>query len=266
MDFRFYQISFSQIVIVSLFFIFSLSSAEGLRFSNSSTENIDDDGNNNSQAVLEAVVKQLEKDRGEGNAMTVKSVQNKINKGLLASDIADLIKEATDSVKSMASLTNDHSEKLPIDSFSSQLAIIVDDAVAENKAERLARRQKSQQGTQSKQPIDVSFTDSEVRTAKLIMEEKSVTERGSDHSKSGWVYLGRFVKNDWLNKTLNLKKALPSVGRRYMVMQSLNIRSEPPTRSGASKLIKNLKKDDSLRILQVQQSGGNGHYWAEVEY
>ncbi len=111
------------------------------------------------------------------------------------------------------------------------------------------------------------MTEGEILTADFILNTSLNNEKPNSNlnTQSGWVYLGRFASKGWFNKTLDIKKSLPRVGTSYTVMQSLNMRSEPPAKQGTAQLIKNLKVDDSVKVLEVRRSGRNGHYWAQVE-
>lgn len=222
------------------------------------------------KTVFDAVVRQLEQNEKATVSNAVVSEGNKEREIATTISLA-LSKTVSEAVveDTAERLAREIAELVSTGLESSVDEIAVDQVAKNSVSEKIASRQL--EGEKSKRQTNVvqkvtkeksKLTQGERLTANFIMR----TQQGKANKGSGWVYLGHFVRNDWLSKTLDIKKTLPKIGRNYTVMHSLNMRVEAPTNSGTAQLIKKLEKDDSVKILKVRPSGRNGHYWAQVEY
>jgi len=192
------------------------------------------DETNLQQEVLKAVVAQLEKNEQSEYAETE----------------VDDIETSDDVAESTAGETKENT--------------VAETKESTNNQQTTSRNKKT--AKRSKKRRRKKFTENELLTVDFIIntqrENGSIQQR--EKGSSGWIYLGRFVSNNWLNTTLDIKKSLPKVGRNYTVMQSLNMRAEPPIGKSTAQLVKALKVDDRVTILKVRRSGTKGHYWARV--
>ena len=213
------------------------------------------------KAILKAVVDQLAKNEDEANALA-ESVD-----GVGGVDKAESVEASTDSTEINTDIVE---AKADTDN-------IVNDA-QQNKTDSRSVAQKDIKVAKSRTAKKKSrakhkLSEGELLTANYILDSQALAstpqrtqQTGRNTSaNSGWVYLGRFYNNAWFTKTLDVNKVLPRVGRNYTVIQALNMRAEPPVRKGTARLVKNLKTDDSVKILKIRRSGTKGHYWAEVE-
>ncbi len=232
------------------------------------------------KTVFEAVVRQLEqnekvavskKNKGGEIATTINLALSKTVSEAVVEDTAERLAREVAEIAEVAEVG------AGLESAVGESAVdesAVDEAVKDSVSKKMANRQLEDE--KPKQLRDVKqkttkeqskLTQGEMLTANFIMRtQQGKSNKGKTNKRSGWVYLGHFVQNDWLSKTLDIKKSLPTIGRNYTVMHSLNMRVDAPTNSGAAQLIKKLEKDDSVKILKVRPSGRNGHYWAQVEY
>ena len=139
-----------------------------------------------------------------------------------------------------------------------------DDATELTVAKQQEEKPARPQPTRRKSPD--RLTEEEQLTINFVLNQSPASTRQKGRNQySGWIYLGRFYNNKWLANTLEVTKTLPGVGRNYQVIQTLNMRLQPPARGVQPQLVKNLKAGDRVRILKIRRSGSKGHYWAEVE-
>lgn len=82
----------------------------------------------------------------------------------------------------------------------------------------------------------------------------------------GWIYLGRFDSGEWENKTLNVEKQLPQVGKQYVIKAtSLYVRDATPKKGKMGKIIHAFRMDDKVKVLKLKGLGRNrDFYWAEI--
>jgi len=82
----------------------------------------------------------------------------------------------------------------------------------------------------------------------------------------GWIYLGRFAAGSWENKTLDIEKQLPQVGKQYMVKAtSLYVRNALPKKGKMGKVIHAFRANDKIKVLNLKGLGRNHNfYWAEI--
>ncbi len=203
------------------------------------------------KAILKAVVDQLAKNEDEANGLAESA------DGVDKADTAEI---NTDTVEAKADTDNIVNDAQQNETDSRSVA---------QKDTKVAKSQTAKKKSRAKHKL----SEGELLTANYILDSQALAntqqrtqQTGRNTSaNSGWVYLGRFYNNAWFTKTLDVNKVLPRVGRNYTVIQALNMRAEPPVRKGTARLVKNLKTDDSVKILKIRRSGTKGHYWAEVE-
>jgi len=82
----------------------------------------------------------------------------------------------------------------------------------------------------------------------------------------GWIYIGKFEKNIWINQNFWLPKPNISKGDRVIAIDNLNFRDKPLAK--AKKLKKHIDIGDIITILKVDKKiQDDGVYiWAKVKY
>ncbi len=172
------------------------------------------------QAVLKAVVAQLA--RNEEHEQAGNNTQN------------------TDVVES--------SDEAPL---GGDIAAATDNTLKDEAVDKARVKSRNREGAKkSKKRLRKQFTKDEMLTADFIMNVRFNDDKMNRNL--GWVYLGRFASKGWFNKTLDIKGSLPRVGKSYTVMQSLNLRSEPPARQGIAQIIKNLKAKQKVEVDRIK--------------
>lgn len=104
---------------------------------------------------------------------------------------------------------------------------------------------------------------------RLVAHNNSIAKKRMDKAQSnniGWVYIGQFLDNQWLEKILKVSNTLPELGKTYLIKQSVNIRNALPSNGEMSKVISVLSPNKKVKIIKLYQSGRKGHYWAKLQW
>lgn len=97
------------------------------------------------------------------------------------------------------------------------------------------------------------------------MENKADTKKPK-MTTQGWVYLGVFENDQWIDANLSLKGELPKRGQYFTVQAStLNVRTDYPKKGKMGKVTKALAHKVKVQLLQLKRSGKTSHYWAEIK-
>lgn len=88
---------------------------------------------------------------------------------------------------------------------------------------------------------------------------------------TGWIYVGQYREGKWLQQGLQLQGGIPMVGQNYPVAWAATVRGAPPGRQGAAnaglgKAIGHIPVGKTVDVLEVVDSGKQGHIWVKVKY
>lgn len=87
---------------------------------------------------------------------------------------------------------------------------------------------------------------------------------------TGWIYAGQFANGKWTEQGVKSGSTLPVSGQRYALTWSATVRDNPPGKktsgSKLGKVIANLAAGKEVEVVQVKQSGRQGHVWLEIKY
>lgn len=110
-------------------------------------------------------------------------------------------------------------------------------------------------------------TVTEASTAAVTPQDAAAEEKPG---KTGWLYAGQFANGKWTEQGLKVGGELPASGGRYALTWGATVRDNPPGKRGSAngklgKTIANLAPGREVEIVQVKQSGKQGHVWVEVK-
>lgn len=95
----------------------------------------------------------------------------------------------------------------------------------------------------------------------------------SSKPKSAWLYAGQFQNGKWSLLGLDLDvTAMPEPHHSYKLTWGAKVRSAPPgqrmntSSDNLAESIGYLAEGSSIQVLNVKQSGKNGHIWLEIAY
>lgn len=87
---------------------------------------------------------------------------------------------------------------------------------------------------------------------------------------TGWIYAGQFANGKWTEQGVRSGSTLPVSGQRYALTWSATVRDNPPGKktsgSKLGKVIANLAAGKEVEVVQVKQSGRQGHVWLEIKH
>lgn len=112
-----------------------------------------------------------------------------------------------------------------------------------------------------------AVTVTEASTAAVTPQDAAAEEKPG---KTGWLYAGQFANGKWTEQGLKVGGELPASGGRYALTWGATVRDNPPGKRGSAngklgKTIANLAPGREVEIVQVKQSGKQGHVWVEVK-
>lgn len=91
--------------------------------------------------------------------------------------------------------------------------------------------------------------------------------------KSAWLYAGQFQNGKWSLLGLDIDSTtLPEPNHSYKLTWGAKVRSAPPSQrmstasANLAESIGYLAEGSSIQVLNVKQSGKNGHIWLEIAY
>ena len=95
---------------------------------------------------------------------------------------------------------------------------------------------------------------------------RKASRRASSNTNQGWVYVGQFSNNQWLENMLVIGNSVPKVGERYQINHPVHIRDALPSKGKLSKSVTVLGRKNTVKLADVRRVGSKGHYWAQVEW
>ncbi|MFN3786280.1 MAG: hypothetical protein ACK4RS_05510 [Thiothrix sp.] len=102
-----------------------------------------------------------------------------------------------------------------------------------------------------------------------LPEVASQPEVPSKAVATGWIYAGQFVNGKWTEQGIKSGSVLPMSGQRYTLTWAATVRDNPPGKKVAGsklgKVIANLAAGKEVEVVQVKQSGRQGHVWLEIK-
>ncbi len=200
--------------------------------------------------------------------------QLSINSGLpqkkITADNTDTEDETTKSTKSAPvekdslsqnTETNDKSPEV-IKLSSTEKVTANNDAEKDNKKSSAKPKLKKKKRSAVQAKV---LSKGEITTINYIMIMSSRNNKNKLAQSSGWIYLGNYIKKSWTSKNIDIENTLPKIGLTYALKHPLNMREALPKKASTSKLIKTLRKDTNVKIIDIHPSGRNGHYWALIK-
>ena len=109
---------------------------------------------------------------------------------------------------------------------------------------------------------------SEALDEKTKKDKVALTSTQTETSKTGWIYAGQFSEGKWQAKGLIIGDELPSTGHSYALNWGANIRANPPGKAkvdGLSENVGYLAQGRKVEVVQIKQSGSNGHIWVQIK-
>ncbi len=181
---------------------------------------------------------------------------------------------------SQASFSSENAQQLPsiklTQSGENQLEQEIIDVIAEQISEtedpshtKRALEKNNVAFRNKMQSVVADAVEARKKTKSLIRErviKQNTVAKNKKNDKTGWLYIGQFSNNHWLEKTLQLGNTLPQVGEEYKIIASVNVRSAPPSKRKMSDVIKTLSSKNSVQLVKLRRSGKQGHYWAEITW
>lgn len=115
----------------------------------------------------------------------------------------------------------------------------------------------------AEQPAAVTSVDTTLPATTAQSETSSAVA-------TGWIYAGQFANGKWTEQGIKSGSALPVSGQRYALTWAATVRDNPPGKKASGsklgKVVANLAAGQEVEVVQVKQSGRQGHVWLEIKH